>query len=282
MGLGAGLCVSHHLHKKEFRLMAFKYFKGLGAFTQMQATFQNAAIALQSVPISVKEFTFAEERDSEDLLGYAAGEHQAKVTLPGTPSYTLTLTSDIQTQQLLAFSRQEAWRDIPVSSSILRSYAAEVPANGIVMVPGLLSANSGSTSVTSEDENGVPLAIVTSGTPTADQALLDTDGQITVDTSREGETVYIGYLAIPTSGQMVGGPVASNARHTMTEFSFVGDLYDNSSGDGSIWIPRCQVTSPPNIALSGGAAVFTQEATVLSQTGWDVPYALYKDVVWPS
>ena len=262
--------------------MAFKYFKGLGAFTQMQATFANASIELQSVPISVKEFTFSEERDSEDLLGYSAGEHQAKVTLPGSPTYSLTLTSDIQTQQLLALSRQEAWRDIPASSSVLRSYAAEVPASGVVLVPGLLSANAATTSVSIEDDNGVPLSVITSGTPTAAQALLDTDGQITLDSSREGETVFVGYLAIPTSGQMVGGPVASNARHTLSEFSFVGDLYDTEAGDGSIWIPRCQVTSPPDISLSGGAAIFTQEATVLSQTGWDVPYAIYKDVVWPS
>ncbi|NEZ64619.1 hypothetical protein D0962_17800 [Leptolyngbyaceae cyanobacterium CCMR0082] len=262
--------------------MTFKYFKGLGAFTQMQATFQNAAIALQSVPISVKEFTFSEERDSEDLLGYAAGEHQAKVTLPGTPTYSLTLVSDIQTQQLLAFSRQEAWRDIPASTDVLRSYAAEVPADGIVTVPGLLSANIGTTSATIEDDNGVPLAMIDSGAPTAAQALLDTDGQITLDSSREGETVFVGYLAQPTSGKMAGGPVAGNPRHTLSEFSFVGDLYDTEAGDGSIWIPRCQVTSPPSITLNGGAAIFTQEATVLSQTGWDVPYALFKDVVWPS
>ena len=112
--------------------MAFKYFKGLGAFTQMQATFANATIGLQTVPISVSEFTFAEERDSENLEGYNAGELQAKVVLPGTPTYTLTLSSNVQTQQLLAFSRQEAWRDIPGSSSVLRSYAAEVPKCGCI------------------------------------------------------------------------------------------------------------------------------------------------------
>ncbi len=262
--------------------MVFKYFKGLGAFTQMQASFSNASIALQSVPISVAEFTFAEERDSEELLGYNAGEHQAKVTLPGTATYTLTLTSNVQTQQLLAFSRSEAWRSIPGSLDVLRSYAAEVPSGGVVSVPGLTAANIATTSVTVEDDNGVPLAMVGSGPPTAAQALLDTDGQITVDGTRVGETVYVAYTAQPTSGEMIGGPVASNARHTLSSFSFVGDLYDTEDGNGSIWIPNCQITAPPSISLSGGAAVFTQEASVLSQTGWDVPYALFKDVVWPS
>ncbi|MEM9804662.1 MAG: hypothetical protein AAF959_05235 [Cyanobacteria bacterium P01_D01_bin.56] len=257
----------------------YKYWKGLGAFTQMQASFANASIALQSVPVSVKEFTFTESRSPENLLGYAGGEHQTKVTLPGTAEYTLTITSDVQTQQLLAFGRGEAWRDIPASSNILRSYAAEVPSGGVVTVDGLLATNAATTSVSSEADNGVPLEIVTTGTPTATQALLE-DGQVTVDSTREGETIFIAYLDQPTSGQMIGGPVASNARHTVSEFSFVGDYYDTEDGNGAIHIPRCQITAPPDISLSGGAAIFTLEASVLSQTGWDKPYALYKDLVW--
>ena len=257
----------------------FKYFKGLGAFTQLQATFANANVALQSAAISVAEFTFSEARESENLLGYANGEHQTKVVLPGSPEYTLTITSNVQTQQLLALGRSEAWRPIPGSLDVLRPFAIEVPSNGICAVPGIVQANSATTSISSEADNGVPLSIITTGTPTAAQALLE-DDQITVDTSRAGETLFTAFLDQPASGSMIGGPVASNARHTLTEFSFIGDYYDTEAGDGVIWIPRCQITSPPDVSLTGDAAVFSVEAEVLSQTGWDVPYMLMKDVAW--
>ncbi len=264
----------------------YRYFKGLGGATQFVAQVPDASVVRQSIPASVAEFTFSETRETENLLGYNDGEHQPKVVLPGTAEFTLTITSNVQTEQLLAMGRNEVWRSITAGTVIDVPETFTVPANGVVSVPGLLAANSATTTATIEGGGGVPLEIITTGTPTATQALV-ADGEITVHTSRATDVLFVVYQRSVASGELVGGPnvdgassTDANAPHTISEFSFAGDWLDSEGNEGIIYIPRLQITTPPDQSMSGGAVVWTMEATALTTTNWPKPYVSYRNLAY--
>lgn len=264
----------------------YTYFKGLGGATQFIAQVPTAPIVRQSIPVSVKEYTFAEARESENLLGYEAGEHQPKVVLPGTAEFTLTITSDVQTEQLLAMGRNEVWRAMTTGSIIDVPFKAVVPTGGVVAVPGLQAANSATTTVTIEGGGGVPLEIVTAGPPSAGQAFVE-DGQVTLEGSRVGDTVFVAFQRAVASGEMVGGPnvdgptsTDENAPQTISEFSFAGDWVNDAGDEGIIYIPRLQITTPPEQTMQGGAAVWTIEATALTTPNWPKPFVAYRNLTY--
>jgi hypothetical protein len=143
-----------------------------------------------------------------------------------------------------------------------------------------LAANAASTAVTLEEGGGIKQTVGT-GAPTDGTEVQIADGTLTFHSSREGDTAFVTWFAEPTAGEIIGGP---GTRTQFSEFYLSGEVYDSSSGGGGGYIamPRAQITTPPDIAFTGDAVTVEVEFELLTVTGWDVPFLIGKDLVWPS
>lgn len=254
----------------------FEIARGLGdAGFQMTDTDGQKAM-----PLPIFEFTFSEERETEELQAYKAGKHQTKKTLNTSSTYTLTISTQVPTWQTFGAARGETFRSIPGSTSCLRADYFTIPANGVVTVPGLLAANIATTAVTIEEGGGITQTLVTIAPADATEVQI-ADGQLTFDTSRATETAFVTWFATPTSGQIIGGP---GTRKTISKFNFAGELWDdsNNGSNGYIWIPNCELTTPPDVSFTGDAATVELGLNVLTYSTWDEPYMIGYDMVWPS
>lgn len=255
---------------------SFEIAKGLGD-AGLQMTLDSAR---QAMPLPVFEFTLSEETETENLLAYKAGKHQTKATLETTTEYQLTLSTEVPTWQSLGAARGEVFREFPGSVSCMRTGYFTIPANGEVSVPGLLAANAASTAVTIEEGGGISQEVVASAPSGATQVQI-ADGQLTFDTSRATETAFVTWFAIPTGGQVIGGP---GTLKTISAFSFAGEVWDSSSNGsgGYIWIPNAQLTEKPDITFNGDKFTLEMTMEVLSYSDWSRPYMIGYDMVWPA
>lgn len=258
---------------------SFEIARGLG-----DAGFQlTSGAALKAMPMPIFEFTLSEERETENLVSYQSGKHQNKFLLDTTSSYTLTISTQVPTWQTIGAARGELYRDLPGSTSCLRTLYKEIPSGGVVSVPGLLAANIATTAVTIEEGGGIELSVVNTVPADATEVQIE-DGQLTFDGSREGETAFIAYFVTPTSGRILGGPTGASPRQTISKYNFAGEVWDSSSNgsNGYIWIPNAQLSTPPDVSFTGDAVTVELGLEVLSQTGWAEPYMIGYDMVWPT
>lgn len=232
-----------------------------------------------AVPWTVFNFDFAKAQETENILGYNAGKHAAKDVFESTTNYTLTLSTEFITSQIMAVGQGELFRPDPGDTGYMRTAYYTIPANGQVSVPGLLAAGINTTAVAIEGGGGIPLTAV-AGAPADTSEVQVADGQLTFDTGREGDVAFVTWTVVPTSGEIVGGPGGGNDK--VQNFNFSGELYENSGVGGFIQIPSLSLTSPPTVNFSGGKPSFELQLEAQSVAGWDEPFVIGRNMVWPS
>lgn len=256
----------------------FEIVKGLAEFGLQGSISGGSPVA---IPEPVFSFTLSESRETENLLSYQAGRHQTKFVNSTTSEYTVTMSTQVPTFQQLGLARSEDFRTIPGSTTLMRSKYFTIPsATYQISVPGLLAANAATTAVTIEEGGGIKQT-VGSGAPTDNTEVQIADGTLTFDSSREGDTAFVTWFASPTGGDIIGGP---GTRSTFSEFYIAGEVYDSSSGGGGGYFaaPRGQITTPPDIAFTGDAVTVEVVFELLSVTGWEEPFLIGKNLVWPT